>query len=65
MHALSAKKASPDEIAYLCAAASEYFAKPIHPRDVVWTYSGVRPLYDEGGGRAQEAARGSELAAGM
>jgi glycerol-3-phosphate dehydrogenase len=53
----SAAAASPEEIVYLCAAASEYFAKPIEPRDVVWTYSGVRPLFDEGGGRAQEATR--------
>ncbi len=52
-----AATASPDEIAYLCAAASEYFAKPVQPADVVWTYSGVRPLFDEGGGRAQEATR--------
>jgi len=49
--------ASPEEVAYLCAAASAYFVKPIHPADVVWTYAGVRPLYDEGGGSAQEATR--------
>lgn len=30
------------EIAYLCEQASRYFAKPIVPADVVWTYSGVR-----------------------
>ena len=49
--------ASAEEIAYLCAAASEYFARPIKPDEVVWTYSGVRPLYDDGAGRAQEATR--------
>jgi glycerol-3-phosphate dehydrogenase len=49
--------ASDDEIAYLCRAASEYFAKPIQPADVVWTYSGVRPLYDDGSSAAQEATR--------
>ncbi len=37
-----------DEIAYLCRIASAYLAKPISPADVVWTYSGVRPLYDDG-----------------
>ena len=37
-----------DEIAYLCAIANAYLAKPIAPTDVVWTYSGVRPLYDDG-----------------
>ncbi|MGE0698946.1 MAG: glycerol-3-phosphate dehydrogenase, partial [Hyphomicrobiaceae bacterium] len=36
------------EIAYLCAAASEYLARPVTPEDVVWTYSGIRPLYDDG-----------------
>ncbi|MBS7538965.1 glycerol-3-phosphate dehydrogenase [Ancylobacter lacus] len=50
-------KASDEEIAYLCAAASEYFKKPIVPADVVWTYSGVRPLYDDGASKAQEATR--------
>ena len=32
------------EIDYLCAVASSYFVQPVRPRDVVWTYSGVRPL---------------------
>ena len=50
-------KASNEEIAYLCSAASEYFAKPITPADVVWTYSGVRPLVDDGASAAQEATR--------
>ncbi|ODN69051.1 glycerol-3-phosphate dehydrogenase [Methylobrevis pamukkalensis] len=45
------------EIDYLCAAASEYFAAPVHADDVVWTYSGVRPLYDDGASKAQEATR--------
>ncbi len=49
--------ATPQEIAYLCAAASEYFKKPVQESDVVWTYSGVRPLYDDGASKAQEATR--------
>ena len=49
--------ASPSEIEYLCSAASEYFAKPIMPTDVVWSYSGVRPLYDDGASEAQAATR--------
>ena len=44
---------SDDEITYLCAAASEYFAEPVTPGMVVSTYSGVRPLYDD---RAADAA---------
>ena len=54
--------ASPEDIAYLCAAAREYFAKPIRAEDVVWTYSGVRPLYDDGASAAQAATRDYVLA---
>ena len=46
-----------EETAYLCAAASEYFTRSITPDDVVWTYSGVRPLYDDGASEAQAATR--------
>ncbi len=49
--------ASADEIAYLCAGTSEYFNTPIKPDQVVWTYSGVRPLYDDGASKAQAATR--------
>jgi glycerol-3-phosphate dehydrogenase len=48
---------SSEEIAYLCEAASEYFERGVTPNDVVWTYSGVRPLYDDGASKAQEATR--------
>jgi glycerol-3-phosphate dehydrogenase len=41
----------------LCAAASEYFKNPIKPKDVVWSYSGVRPLYDDGEKNASKATR--------
>jgi glycerol-3-phosphate dehydrogenase len=53
----SAAAASPEEIAYLCKAATEYFVQPIDPTQVVWTYAGVRPLYDDKAARAQEATR--------
>lgn len=46
-----------EEITYLCEAASEYFARGVTPDDVVWSYSGVRPLYDDGASKAQEATR--------
>ncbi|WP_315920202.1 glycerol-3-phosphate dehydrogenase [Mesorhizobium sp. SP-1A] len=48
---------SEDEIDYLCAAASEYFAEPVRRDDIVWTYSAVRPLFDDGASKAQEATR--------
>jgi glycerol-3-phosphate dehydrogenase len=50
-------EASPEEVSYLCRAASEYFVRPIAPSDVVWSYAGVRPLYDEGDVSAHEATR--------
>jgi glycerol-3-phosphate dehydrogenase len=50
-------KASTEEIQYLCASVSEYLAKPVNPEDVVWTYSGVRPLYDDGASEAKAATR--------
>jgi glycerol-3-phosphate dehydrogenase len=45
------------EIAYLCAAVNAYFERKIAPQDVVWSYSGVRPLYDESNGSATAATR--------
>lgn len=48
---------TPDEIAYLCAAASEYFAQPVLKDDVVWTYSGVRSLFEGGASEAKAATR--------
>ncbi|SSC65926.1 glycerol-3-phosphate dehydrogenase [Ciceribacter selenitireducens] len=50
-------KISEEEIAYLCNAASEYFAEPVRKDDIVWSYSAVRPLYDDGASKAQEATR--------
>lgn len=50
-------KASDEEIAYLCASVSEYLAKQVAPRDVVWSYAGVRPLYDDGASEAKAATR--------
>jgi len=46
-----------DEIAYLCAATNRYFAHAIAPADVVWSYSGVRPLLEEEGVTASEVTR--------
>ena len=35
------------EIVYLLDLASRFFRAPLRRSDVVWTYSGVRPLYDD------------------
>jgi glycerol-3-phosphate dehydrogenase len=49
--------ASITEIEYLCRSASAYLRKPVTPDMVVWSYSGVRPLFDDGASAAQEATR--------
>jgi glycerol-3-phosphate dehydrogenase len=51
-------EASDEEIQYLCDGANQYFRKEIGPQDVVWTYSGVRPLIDDGSGKPEAATRG-------
>ena len=49
------------EIAYLCGQASRYFAKPVLPADVVWTYSGVRPLLEDESSDAAAVTRDYRL----
>jgi glycerol-3-phosphate dehydrogenase len=50
-------KISGDEIDYLCAAVNHYFKRQVEPGDVVRTYSGVRPLYDDGASEAKAVTR--------
>lgn len=45
------------EIAYLCDAANEHFTRQISPADVTSTWSGVRPLYDDGASEAKAITR--------
>jgi glycerol-3-phosphate dehydrogenase len=49
------------EIAYLCELTQRYFQKPIHPSDVVWSYSGVRPLLEDDSANASEITRDYKL----
>jgi glycerol-3-phosphate dehydrogenase len=44
----SVPRASVEEIDYLCRAVNRYLALPLAPRDVAWSYAGIRPLYDDG-----------------
>ncbi|WP_417462413.1 glycerol-3-phosphate dehydrogenase [Kordiimonas sp.] len=46
-----------EEIEYLCALASDYFKSAITPEQVVWSFSGVRPLYDDGAKNASKLTR--------
>lgn len=45
------------EIEYLCGVASDYLRDPVTAQDVVWHFSGVRPLFDDGADEATEATR--------
>lgn len=46
-----------EEADYLLNFASQYFATPLTREDIVWRYSGVRPLYDDGASSATAATR--------
>jgi glycerol-3-phosphate dehydrogenase len=49
--------AQPPEITYLCRAASEYFREAVGPEHVVWTFAGVRSLYDERSAKPKDLSR--------
>jgi glycerol-3-phosphate dehydrogenase len=46
--ALGRSEPGKEEVEYLCRAVNRYLARPVAPREVVWRYAGVRPLYDDG-----------------
>ncbi len=48
---------SAEETSYLCRAASEYFLQQLSPADVVSSFSGIRPLFDDGRSEAKAATR--------
>jgi len=48
---------SPDEVQYLCNVVNHFFKKQVTPADVVWSYSGVRPLFDDGSSNASAVTR--------
>ena len=52
-----APRCTEAEADYLRAFASGYFQDPVEKDDIVWTYSGVRPLYDDGATSATAATR--------
>ena len=58
----SGVKPGADEIGYLCAAANQHFRTTISAADVVWSFAGVRSLYDDGSKRAQDVTRDYVLA---
>ena len=59
--AIGAAHIDSGEIDYLCAQASRYFEHVVLPSDVVWSYSGVRPLLDDESGDPSAVTRDYEL----
>jgi glycerol-3-phosphate dehydrogenase len=50
-----------DEVEYLCAAVNFYFRAQTAPGDVVWSYSGIRSLFDDGSAKAKDISRDFRL----
>ena len=55
--AIGQARIDASEVDYLCEQASRYFARPVTPGDVVWTYAGVRPLLDDESGDPSAVTR--------
>ncbi len=58
---IGAARIDAGEIDYLCEQASRYFERAVRPADVVWSYSGVRPLLDDESGDPSAVTRDYEL----
>ena len=52
---------SPDEILYLCSTVNEYFRDKVTPDELVWSFAGVRALYDDGAGKPEDVTRDYSL----
>ena len=51
----------PDEITYLCDAVNQYFRDKVTPDELVWSFSGVRGLYDDGADKPEDVTRDYKL----
>ena len=51
----------PEEIKYLCATMNEYFRDRVTPDELVWSFAGVRALYDDGSELPEDVTRDYEL----
>ena len=58
---VGAARIEAGEVDYLCTQASRYFERPVRAADVVWSYSGVRPLLDDATGDPSAVTRDYEL----
>jgi glycerol-3-phosphate dehydrogenase len=48
---------SAEETQYLCDSVNHYFTRTVSPGDVVWSYAGVRPLFDDAAKNASAVTR--------
>ncbi|HUD29931.1 MAG TPA: glycerol-3-phosphate dehydrogenase [Novosphingobium sp.] len=48
---------SPDETHYLLETVRRYFTRPVAEADLVWSYAGIRPLYDDRASSASAVTR--------
>jgi glycerol-3-phosphate dehydrogenase len=48
---------APDEARYICDAVNRYFKQTVRPADAVWSYAGVRPLYDDSNANVSAVTR--------
>jgi glycerol-3-phosphate dehydrogenase len=51
----------PDEITYLCETVNQYFRDRVTPDELVWSFAGVRALYDDGADKPEDVTRDYEL----
>ncbi|MBS0247702.1 MAG: glycerol-3-phosphate dehydrogenase [Proteobacteria bacterium] len=58
---LNSPAPGPEEILYLCEVANRYFRQTLTPDELVWSYAGVRPLYDDGKGKPEDVTRDYHL----
>lgn len=52
---------SNSEINYLCEIINHYFSKPTLDHDIVWSYAGVRPLFDDLAQKPSKITRESHI----
>ena len=59
---VNAPAADAEEILYLCDAVNRYFRDKVTPDELVWSFAGVRALYDDGHGKPEDVTRDYVLA---
>lgn len=48
---------SPEETQYLLKTIERYFVRRVEQKDIIWSYSGIRPLYDDHARNASAVTR--------